>query len=244
MGPKKGNTNSKVEAANQRKAAQEAEKKSKKSAQDEARAAAEWSQGADARSAKRAQDEELKRQQADAKKAELKRLQEEEEAAMSGIKAKAKTKAQKDIDKPWEAALAPVAKKNNKGSRVPPPPPKAVAVPAPSRPATRDDIVFDERSDDDLFQNRNRMQSDVLEATTIEGALDLLGVNDKDPERHPERRMKAAYKAFEEATMPQLREDYPGLKLSQYKQRLSDMWRRSPQNPLNQETVSYNAKKI
>ncbi|KAF0746147.1 hypothetical protein AaE_008236 [Aphanomyces astaci] len=80
-------------------------------------------------------------------------------------------------------------------------------------------------------------------ATTIEGALDMLGVNDKDPERHPERRMKAAYKAFEEVTMVQLREDFPGLKLSQYKQRLSDLWRRSPQNPLNQDTVAYNTKK-
>ncbi|RHY80102.1 hypothetical protein DYB26_016501, partial [Aphanomyces astaci] len=171
--------------------------------------------------------EELKRQQADAKKAELKRLQEEEEAAMSGIKAKAKSKAQKDIDKPWEAALAPVAKKSNKGSRAPPPAPKVVAAPAPARPASRNDIVFDERSDDDLFQNRNRLQTDALEATTIEGALDMLGVNDKDPERHPERRMKAAYKAFEEVTMVQLREDFPGLKLSQYKQRLSDLVRSS-----------------
>ncbi|RLO04982.1 hypothetical protein DYB28_006530 [Aphanomyces astaci] len=216
MGPKKGNTNTKVEAANQRKAAQAADKKSKKSAQEEANAAADWAQGADGRSAKRAQEEELKRQQADAKKAELKRLQDEEEAAMSGIKAKAKSKAQKDIDKPWEAALAPVAKKSNKGSRAPPPAPKVVAAPAPARPASRNDIVFDERSDDDLFQNRNRLQTDALEglfghglsirvvltmgtvATTIEGALDMLGVNDKDPERHPERRMKAVHSSTSE----------------------------------------------
>ncbi|KAF0688216.1 Aste57867_20086 [Aphanomyces stellatus] len=245
MGPKKGNTNSKVEAANARKAVQEAEKGKKKAAQNEAATAAEWSQGADARSAKRAQDDELKRQQADAKKAELKRLQEEEEAAMSGIKAKAKTTAQKDLDKPWEAALAPVAKKGNKGKSAPPPAPKKVVEPAaPARPAGRHDIVFDERSDEDaFFQNKNRLQTDALEASSIDEALNMLGVNDKDPERHPEKRMKAAYKAFEEVTMPQLKEDYPGLKLSQYKQRLSDMWRKSPQNPLNQEAASYNSKK-
>ncbi|KAG9412415.1 hypothetical protein AC1031_015332 [Aphanomyces cochlioides] len=167
MGPKKGNTNSKVEAANQRKAAQEAEKSKKKAAQQEAAEAAEWSQGADARSARRAQEEELKRQQADAKKAELRRIQEEEEAAMSGIKSKAKTKAQKDIDKPWEAALAPVAKKNNKGSRAPPPAPKVVAAPAPARAASRNDIVFDERPDEEIFENRNRVKADALEGLLI-----------------------------------------------------------------------------
>ncbi|CAK4133812.1 unnamed protein product [Aphanomyces euteiches] len=231
MGPKKGNTNSKVEAANQRKAAQEAEKSKKKAAQQEAAVAAEWSQGADARSARRAQEEELKRQQADDKKAELRRIQEEEEAAMSGIKSKAKTKAQKDIDKPWEAALAPVAKKSNKGSRAPPPAPKVVAAPAPARAASRNDIVFDERPDEEIFENRNRVKADALEASSVEDALEALGIGGKEPTKN----MKAAYMAFEEATMPQLKADYPGLKLSQYKQRLSDMWRRSPQNPMNQQ---------
>ncbi|KAH9126498.1 hypothetical protein LEN26_006357 [Aphanomyces euteiches] len=233
MGPKKGNTNSKVEAANQRKAAQEAEKSKKKAAQQEAAVAAEWSQGADARSARRAQEEELKRQQADAKKAELRRIQEEEEAAMSGIKSKAKTKAQKDIDKPWEAALAPVAKKSNKGSRAPPPAPKVVAAPAPARAASRNDIVFDERPDEEIFENRNRVKADALEASSVEDALEALGIGGKEPTKN----MKAAYMAFEEATMPQLKADYPGLKLSQYKQRLSDMWRRSPQNPMNQHLM-------
>lgn len=43
--------------------------------------------------------------------------------------------------------------------------------------------------------------------------------------------------------MPQLKEDFPRLKLSQYKQKLSEMWRRSPDNPMNQKSLAYNAKK-
>ncbi|EQC40661.1 hypothetical protein SDRG_01739 [Saprolegnia diclina VS20] len=241
MGPKKGNMNSKAAAANERKAANDAEKNKKKSAQAEAAAAVEWAQGADARGSKRQQEEELKRQQADAKKAELKRLQEEEEAALSGVKAKAKTKNMKDMDKPWELALEPTGKKSNKGSRAKPAPaPRVIADPAPARPAGRHDIVFND--DIDLHENKNRHVSDALEATSVEDALALLSTDDKGNERHPERRAKAAYKAFEEVTMPQLKEDYPGLKLSQYKQRLSEMWRKSPQNPLNQDSKAYNAK--
>ncbi|OQR84846.1 hypothetical protein ACHHYP_12626 [Achlya hypogyna] len=241
MPPKKGNMNSKAAAANERKAANDAEKNKKKAAQAEAALAAEWSQGADQRSSKRAQEEEMKRQQADAKKAELKRLQEAEEAALSGIKAKGKSKAQKDMDKPWELALEPVGKKNNKGSRAKPASaPRVIAEPAPARPAGRHDIVFND--DLDLHENKNRATSDALEATTVEDALALLSTDDKGNERHPERRAKAAYKAFEEATMPELKADYPGLKLSQYKQRLSEMWRKSPQNPLNQEHKAYNSK--
>jgi hypothetical protein len=34
--------------------------------------------------------------------------------------------------------------------------------------------------------------------------------------------------------LPQVREDYPGLKLSQCKQKCFDLWKKSPDNPKNQ----------
>ncbi|OQS04093.1 hypothetical protein THRCLA_03636 [Thraustotheca clavata] len=244
MGPKK-HVNSKAAAANEKKAVNEAEKSKKKAAAAEAAEAADWAQGSNARGSKRVQEDELRRQQADAKKAELKRLQEADEAVVSGVKSKTKTKAQKDMDKPWELALEPTGKKSNKGSRSKPASaPRVIAESVPAKPAGRHDIIFND--DIELHENKNRVVSDALEATTVEDALALLSTDDKGSERHPERRAKAAYKAFEEATMPQLKEDYPGLKLSQYKQRLSDMvtchWRKSPQNPLNQDSKAYNAK--
>lgn len=53
-------------------------------------------------------------------------------------------------------------------------------------------------------------------------------------DKHPEKRMKAAYTAFEEITMPQLKAENPTLRLSQLKQLLRKEWLKSPQNPLNQ----------
>jgi hypothetical protein len=51
---------------------------------------------------------------------------------------------------------------------------------------------------------------------------------------HPEKRMKAAYTAFEEKHLPRLKEENPNLRLSQLKQLLKKEWNRSPDNPLNQ----------
>jgi hypothetical protein len=38
-------------------------------------------------------------------------------------------------------------------------------------------------------------------------------------EKHPEKRMKAAFVAYEEAQLPKLRAEYPSLKRSQLKER-------------------------
>lgn len=60
-------------------------------------------------------------------------------------------------------------------------------------------------------------------------------------EKHPERRMKAAYQAFEDLRMPRLKEDNPNLKLSQLKQMLKKDWIKSPENPMNKVHTAYNA---
>jgi Coiled-coil domain-containing protein 124 /Oxs1 len=60
-------------------------------------------------------------------------------------------------------------------------------------------------------------------------------------ERHPERRMKSAYAMFEEREMPRLKEENPALRLSQLKNMLQKLWKKSPENPMNQAHVAYNA---
>jgi len=45
---------------------------------------------------------------------------------------------------------------------------------------------------------------------------------------------KALYKEFEERMLPQVKEDYPGLRLSQYHEKIFGMWKKSPENPMNQ----------
>jgi len=62
----------------------------------------------------------------------------------------------------------------------------------------------------------------------------------KEPEvdRHPEKRMKAAFTAYEEANMSRIKSENPTLRMSQLKQILRKEWMRSPENPLNQQMAS------
>lgn len=59
-------------------------------------------------------------------------------------------------------------------------------------------------------------------------------------EKHPERRMKAAFCAFEAREMPKLRAENPTLKHTQLLERLHKMWKKSPENPFNQLHVAHN----
>lgn len=47
--------------------------------------------------------------------------------------------------------------------------------------------------------------------------------------------LKAAYKAYAAENMPQIKDNFPGLKLSQYKEKLWNQWQKAPENPLNQK---------
>ncbi|KAM4738749.1 coiled-coil domain-containing protein 124 [Anableps anableps] len=95
-----------------------------------------------------------------------------------------------------------------------------------------------------LEENINRViaEEGTVEARTIEDAISVLSTGPEDLDRHPERRMKAAFTAFEEANMPQLKMENPNMRLSQLKQQLKKEWAKSPENPLNQRFASYNSK--
>ena len=64
----------------------------------------------------------------------------------------------------------------------------------------------------------------------------------EEMDRHPERRMKAAFAAYEEANMSRLKMENPNMRLSQLKQMLKKEWTKSPENPLNQRFSTYNTK--
>ncbi|KAM9101307.1 coiled-coil domain-containing protein 124-like isoform 1-T1 [Sarcophilus harrisii] len=90
--------------------------------------------------------------------------------------------------------------------------------------------------------NRRVPEEGSVEARTIEDAIAVLSVSE-DSDRHPERRMKAAFTAFEELHLPRLKKENPNMRLSQLKQLLKKEWMRSPDNPMNQRTMAYNAQK-
>lgn len=95
-----------------------------------------------------------------------------------------------------------------------------------------------------LEENVNRIIPDegTLEARTIEDAIAVLSTGPEDMEHHPERRMKAAFAAYEEANMPRLKKENPNMRLSQLKQQLKKEWMKAPENPLNQRFATYNSK--
>jgi len=82
----------------------------------------------------------------------------------------------------------------------------------------------------------------AVEARSVEDAIATLSVDPK-VERHPEKRMKAAFLEFEERELPRLKKENPNLRLSQLKQMLKKDWMKSPENPLNAAHLAYNTKK-
>jgi len=78
----------------------------------------------------------------------------------------------------------------------------------------------------------------VIEASGLSSAIRALDIRTATlptADRHPEKRRKAAYKAYEEKMMKELREEYPTFKFSQLKQKIFEMWQDAPENPMNQK---------
>ena len=92
----------------------------------------------------------------------------------------------------------------------------------------------------DLEQNPNHLIQDQLaqgelEARTVDEAIDLLSVSAQGKvDKNPEKRLKAAYAAFEERELPRLKAENFNLRQSQLKQQLRKEWMKSPENPMNQ----------
>ncbi|KAJ5091234.1 Protein of unknown function DUF1014 [Penicillium alfredii] len=85
-----------------------------------------------------------------------------------------------------------------------------------------------------------------LSASGIDNALDALSLTNKDTskiDRHPERRFKAAYAAFEERRLPEIEEENPGLRRQQRIELCRKEFDKSEENPFNQVHVAVNATK-
>ncbi|GAB1864285.1 Coiled-coil domain-containing protein 124 [Camponotus japonicus] len=89
-----------------------------------------------------------------------------------------------------------------------------------------------------IEENLNRLTLEGETAHSIDEAISILSTKDPELDRHPEKRMKAAYATFEEKMMPIIKEQNPTLRLSQLKQILRKEWMKSPENPLNQKLLN------
>ena len=237
MPPK--NVHTKKAAAMEKKAANEGVKSAAKQAQMEAQEASAWNDGADLKSVKRREEQEKKAQERDAKKAEKAALEDEEAALAASIKAKpkkvpnAKQVAKNNELKELEAQLRAMEldKKKKEEKK------KAASGGAKKGNKGKAGSSEEESSEDEglppLEANPNRRMAGVETARNLDQAIDLLGSGGAAAaDAHPEKRQKAAHKAFEERMLVELKESMPGMRMSQYKDRIFEMWKKSPENPV------------
>lgn len=203
--PKKFGTNTKsAEARAKKEAVKTAEKEKKERAEEEAL----WADDDKhiARKQQRKEEKDKKKMEQLEKKAALKQIYDEE---MNSIKA-AKARAEKVT----RAEIAALAERQQQKAQKDP-----------------EDLLLHEKP---LEENINRVIVEGDEARTVEDAIAVLSVQDAPVDRHPERRAKVAYDAFEKANLPLLKAENPNLRLSQLKQMIRKDWMKSPENPLNQ----------
>ncbi|KAI0046936.1 DUF1014-domain-containing protein [Auriscalpium vulgare] len=230
MAPKGGNA--KKEGGRAKKAENEAKKQQVAADAKERTEASKWSDGA--KSAKASKEEKEEKRLADlARKAENARLLAEEEKATPVKKAAPKAGAKKAAAKSERPA-------------------------GPGAIAAGGGLAATETGGEENAGAEKEVES--YAATGIDNALDLLEVvtakMDKASvgnqaagiERHPERRFKASFEAYQERELPNVRSEvgaslsthlivykydpqHPGLRLQQYKDLLFKQFQKSPENP-------------
>ena len=107
---------------------------------------------------------------------------------------------------------------------------------------------LDDPDNDPSSSSSKGKTSTALNASGIDNALDALtltsssATNDK-VDRHPERRFKAAYAAYEARRMPEVEDERPGLRKQQRVDLIRKEFERSPKNPFNQVNARFDSTK-
>ena len=248
MGRAKG-VNPKAAAGNDRKAANEAVKHAKAAAEREKEAEQDWSKGTNSKKASKMEGDAAKADEAARKRREKEALIAEEEAALgSGGKIKKtptlstkKNKKKGDLAL-LEDALVSSADKKLKAKKA-------------AEKAKQDKLAqeqakkkAEEKPMDPLLANTEQMingTADNLVGRAANKALDaenaatgidasLASLHVSVPGGAAPLSAKALHKAFEERMLPEMKQDYPNMKLSQYKDKVFQLWKKSPENPANQ----------
>ncbi|KAH8834071.1 DUF1014-domain-containing protein [Flagelloscypha sp. PMI_526] len=222
MPPKGGNA--KKESGRAKKAENEAKKQQAAASEAERKEAAKWSDGSKGKGAK---DEKAEKRAAElARKEENARLLAAEEASVpTKPKAAPKASGKKKATAPTPAGPGAIAAGGGLGG-------------GKGKEKAKEDEVesFAATGIDDVI--------DLMETVTAKMDKASLGNQAaKAVDSHPERRFKAALEAYTENELPNIRKEYPGLRLNQYKEKLYQQFQKSPENPFNQTTVSYDASK-
>jgi hypothetical protein len=249
MAGKKIPQNAKAVAGNAKKAEQESKKKGE---DDRKKAVAEdagWNEGANVKKESRNEAAGQKADDAARKRREKEALLAAEEAelgqggtkkkAPGGAKKKAKpkndfsmledalvTSAEKKVKKQKEAALAKKKKEDEHKSKEPVPLDPLLA---------NTQAMIGAVDEEQVGRNANkaRMEED---ASGMDAALSALKIKTPGPggAQSQAKSAKALYNEFEERMLPEVKADYAGLRLTQYKEKVWNLWKKSPDNPANQ----------
>eukprot|EP00123_Amoebidium_parasiticum_P017637 comp23926_c1_seq1/m.42241 comp23926_c1_seq1/g.42241 ORF comp23926_c1_seq1/g.42241 comp23926_c1_seq1/m.42241 type:complete len:216 (-) comp23926_c1_seq1:207-854(-) len=215
MGKKMG-VNEKAVVAKERDATKKADAKAKTQKAKEDKEWEDDDKNAAKKQAKK-EAEDKKRAEAAARKAEAKTLLEAEEARLKSAKPSASKVTKHQID---------TAKAKEEEER---------AKQAERERLARKNISVVDHADENVNRQVGEMLAEGhIVATGLDEALTQLTVSDKT-DRFPEKRLKAAYTAYEAKRLPELKKENPSLRLTQLKEMLWKEWQKSPENPLNQQ---------
>ncbi|EON67582.1 hypothetical protein W97_06950 [Coniosporium apollinis CBS 100218] len=184
---------------------------------------------AEAAAQKQAAADKVKSAQEDAEWSKGAKSNSKAEAAAAKQAEAARKKAEKDaLLKAEEAAL--------------PSKPKGAGTKTAQKKTKGIDSAFASLDTDTASSTRS---SSALNATNIDDALDALdiasGAQDK-VDRHPERRFKAAYTAYEERRLDEMK-DEKGLRRQQKIEQIRKEFEKSPENPFNQVAGRFDSTK-
>ena len=264
-GKKTMGVNSKAAVGRAKKEESEMKKKEAEQAKLDAQKAVEWSKGTNTRRATKEEEDALKADEAARKRKEKADLLAAEEAELSGTKAKAKnnptamSKKKKQQGKKDDLALLEDAlvKGADKSVRKK----KEMAAQKAQQQQEERERAAAKRQDEakkdpllantdamigsellldgtfagsaegtDVGRNANRARMEADGVSGLDGALETLDIKVGEA-----KSAKVLYTEFEERMLPQVKEDYPGLRLSQYKEKVFAMWKKSSDTPANQQ---------
>lgn len=223
MGKKKdwGDNSKKVEGR-QRKANARAEEQQRNARKAEDDYWKEAGDGAKSKTQKKREEQEQKKQAAAAKRLEARRLADEEARQLD---ASAKKAAREKVGAPKVTQYQ--LRKQQEEDAV-----KQQEAVKERKAVQRREVAEEAYVAMVDHRNTNR-DKDVLDAHNVEQAIKQLAVEEDEADRHPERRRKAAYLAFEERELGRLKSEKPGLKQSQYRDMIFKLWQKSVDNPMN-----------
>lgn len=181
---------------------------------------------------KRRREQEVKKSEALERKQQNKKLHDEEISTFTESKSKEPVKrlTQEEIEAKRKALITSMRPKNESTSHF----------------VSEGDWI---RIEEDINPNHakreeflNLMEKDIeaIDVRDLNSAVEAL--SKEGPDRHPEKRLKHAYSDYVEKRMPELKTKFPGMIRSQLMEKIWKKWKKAPENPLNQNNISYNAK--